>query len=105
MEIEHLTDENFSEKAKRQNSVVLIDFFATWCGPCRMQTPILERASKKLEGVEIYKVDVDECEKSAKEFGIMSIPTLVLLKDGNEVAKNVGLLSEEELVDFVNSNK
>jgi thioredoxin 1 len=104
MEIEHLTDENFNEKTNK--NLVLVDFFATWCGPCRMQSPILERVYDELKGkVEIYKIDVDECEKTAKNFGVMSIPTLVLLKDGKEVARNVGLLNQDALIDFIENNK
>ena len=85
---------------------VLVDFFATWCGPCRMQAPILERVKEELgDQVEIYKLDVDENEQTAKQFGVMSIPTLVLFKDGKEVAKNVGLMSQEAVVDLIDENK
>lgn len=105
MELLHLNDQNFNEKIA-ENKLVLVDFFATWCGPCRMQGPILERVKNQLgDEVEIYKLDVDEAEKTAKEYGVMSIPTLILFKDGKQVAKNVGLMSQEALVDWIENNK
>lgn len=103
--MELLNDKNFDEKIN-EKPLVLVDFFATWCGPCRMQAPILERVKEELgDQVEIYKLDVDENEQTAKQFGVMSIPTLILFKDGKEVAKNVGLMSQEAVVDLINENK
>ena len=103
--MELLNDKNFNEKLN-EKPLVLVDFFATWCGPCRMQAPILERVKEELgDQVELYKLDVDENEQTAKQFGVMSIPTLVLFKDGKEVAKNVGLMSQEAVVDLINENK
>lgn len=104
MSIEHLTEQNFLDNTK--NGLVLVDFFATWCGPCRMQAPILERVVVDLDdSAKIYKVDVDECEGVAKQYGIMSIPTLVLLKDGKEVARNVGLMSQDAVLELIQSHK
>ena len=103
--MELLNDKNFDKKIN-EKPLVLVDFFATWCGPCRMQAPILERVKEELgDQVEIYKLDVDENEQTAKQFGVMSIPTLVLFKDGKEVAKNVGLMSQEAVVDLIDENK
>ena len=105
MELKHLTDETF-EKEVDKDKLVLVDFFATWCGPCRMQGPILERVKDEVgDEVEIFKLDVDECEKTAKKFGVMSIPTLILFKNGREVAKNVGLLSQEQVLNLFENNK
>ena len=105
MELLHLTDKDFNEKIN-ENKLVLVDFFATWCGPCRMQAPILERVKNELgDQVEIYKLDVDENEKTAKEFGVMSIPTLILFKNGKEVVKNVGLMSQEAVLEMIENNK
>lgn len=101
--MEHLHDDNF--EAETKSGVVLVDLFATWCGPCRMLAPIVEQISEEIEDVKFVKVDVDECPATARKFGVMSIPTLILLKDGREVAKHVGLMSHDDLVDFVNDNK
>ncbi len=104
MELEHLNDQNFAEKTNKDN-LVLVDFFATWCGPCQILGPIVENVSEELEGVDVFKVDVDECNQTAKNFGVMSIPTLVLLKNGQEIARHIGLLNHDDLLDFVNQHK
>lgn len=95
-----ITEKEFDEKIK--SGVVLIDFFATWCGPCRMLTPILEEVSDKLDGkVSFYKVDVDEDEELARKFGVMMIPTLVIFKDGKQVEKKVGLIQADDLQEML----
>ena len=101
--MEILNDTNFGEKTN-QNNLVVIDFFATWCGPCRMMAPIFEDVSKEKGEVSFFKVDVDESPNVAKQFGVMSIPTLVAIKNGKEVDRNVGLLNREDLSDFVDKN-
>ncbi len=94
--MEIITEKNFEEKTK--SGLVLIDFFATWCGPCRMMSPILEEVGENLDGkVSIYKVDVDDDEKLARKFGILSIPTLIIFKDGKQVDKKVGYIQADDL--------
>ncbi|MFD1899796.1 thioredoxin [Enterococcus termitis] len=92
-----ITDKDFS--AETDNGLVLIDFWATWCGPCRMQSPILEQLSEEYDESElkIAKMDVDENPATPASFGIMSIPTLLLKKDGEVVEKAVGVHSKEQL--------
>ena len=102
--MEILNDTNFEEKVN-QNNLVVVDFFATWCGPCRMMAPIFEDVSKNMGEVLFFKVDVDESPMTAKQFGVMSIPTLVAIKNGKEVARNVGLINREDLQEFVEKNK
>lgn len=98
-----LTEKEFEESIKK--GVCLVDFFATWCGPCRMMSPILEDVAKKVEGkANVFKVDVDECENLARKFGVMSIPTLILFKDGKQVEKKIGLTQAESLVELIDSN-
>lgn len=97
-----INEKEFESATKE--GLVLVDFFASWCGPCRMMAVILEDVQKELEGkVEIYKVDVDNDEKLARSFGIMSIPTLILFENGKEVEKHVGLWQKEDLIDTINS--
>lgn len=96
MAILHLTEENFD--AVTGEGMSLVDFWATWCGPCRMQAPILEQLDGELEGsVKICKVDIDEQPELARRFGIMSIPTLVTIEDGEVLEMRVGVQSLEQL--------
>ena len=103
MEIEHLNKTDFEQKTN-QNNLVIVDFFATWCGPCRMLSPILSEVGEQMKGVTFYKVDVDENQDLAKKFGVMSIPTIIALKNGKEIDRNIGLLNREDLTEFVEKN-
>lgn len=90
MAIVTLTNDNFDATVKE--GTVLVDFWATWCGPCKMQAPILEQLDAKMDGaVTIGKVDVDDNPELANRFGVSSIPTLVILKDGEVAEKRVGV--------------
>ena len=94
-----LKNENFDEIVKE--GIVLVDFYASWCGPCKMQSPILESLE---EDVKIIKIDVDEHDELARRFGIMSIPTLILFKDGKEIRKNIGLTPKEVILSWIEEN-
>ena len=96
------TTENFTTEVLNADKPVLVDFYADWCGPCRMLAPVLQDISSERSNVKIVKVNVDEAEKVAQRFGIMSIPTLMVFKDGKEVSKKVGLCSKDEIVDMIN---
>ncbi len=94
--MEYLDDSNFASKTAQ--GVVLIDFFAPWCGPCRMLAPIVEQVAKEMEGKALVaKVDTDQSPGVATQFGITSIPTLVLLKNGREVKRVIGLRDAQAL--------
>ena len=96
-----LNKDNFEKSIA--NGVALVDFWAEWCGPCKMQLPIIEEFSGEMEGkATIVKVNVDEELELAQSFGIQSIPTLILFKDGKPVKKLVGLHSKEALYEEVN---
>ena len=97
----NLNKDNFEQSIA--NGVALVDFWAEWCGPCKMQLPIIEEFSSEMEGkATIGKVNVDEELELAQSFGIQSIPTLILFKDGKPVKKLVGLHSKESLYEEVN---
>ncbi|MCR2821948.1 thioredoxin [Lederbergia panacisoli] len=103
MAITHATDESFS--AETSEGVVLVDFWAPWCGPCKMIAPVLEELDVELgEKAKIVKVDVDDNQETASKFGIMSIPTLVVLKNGELVDKTVGFQPKEALAELVNKH-
>ena len=86
----HLDDENFAQSIA--NGVTLVDFFADWCGPCRMMTPILEAIANEMQGkVKIAKLDIDSAQKTTAQYQVTSIPTIILFKDGKESKRIVGL--------------
>ena len=101
MKIE-LIDQEFDEIIKED--LVLVDFYATWCGPCRMLSPILDEVLKETD-ITLLKVDVDKNEMIAKRYGIMSIPTMILFKNGEIVEKRVGMTSKDELIKWINEKK
>lgn len=94
-----LTDKNFEEEVLKSNIPVLVDYYAVWCGPCQIQNPILEEIAKEYEGkVKVGKVNVDENPESPSKYQVMSIPTLLLFKDGKAVKQMIGVQSKEKLV-------
>lgn len=97
--IKHLNDANEFEK-EVQGEVVLVDFFAEWCGPCQMLAPVLEELDKEGQ-VKIVKIDVDEVPELARQFRVMSIPTVMLFKNGQFVKKQLGFMPLEALKEFV----
>ena len=100
--MKNVTKDNFN--AEIENGVVLVDFYADWCGPCKMISPILSELSTKLEGeAAIVKVNVDEESELAQRFDVMSIPTLILFKDGKPVGRQTGFLPKPELEKFIKS--
>lgn len=102
MKIEHLDNESFENAIKGAKTPVLVDFFATWCGPCKMLAPILESVQEEIgEKAKIYKLDVDEGMEVAKRFGIMSVPTMIIFKNGEEVERLVGLRSKSEIISTI----
>ena len=93
-----LTKNNFEEEVIRSDVPVLVDFWATWCGPCRMLAPIIEEISEERKDIKVGKINVDDQPELANAFGVSSIPTLVVMKDGKEAARSVGLRSKEQVL-------
>lgn len=103
MAITNVTDQNFDAETKE--GLVLADFWAAWCGPCKMIAPVLEELDVELgDKVKIVKLDVDENPETAGKFGIMSIPTLLLFKDGEVVDKMIGFQPKEALAERINAH-
>ena len=93
-----LTADNFEEEVLKSEKTVLVDFWATWCGPCRMLAPVIEEISEENTDIKFCKIDVDEEPELAAEYGIQSIPTLIVFKDGKAVNKSVGVIPKDEII-------
>ena len=101
----HVTDDSFESDVLRSNAPVLVDYWAEWCGPCKMIAPILDEvASEYADKLKIAKLDVDQNAETAQKYGIRSIPCLMLFKDGDIVATQVGALSKSQLSEFIDQN-
>lgn len=102
MSVIKVTSKNFEEEVAKSNVPVLLDFWASWCGPCKMVSPIVDAVAEEVEGrVKVGKINVDEEQELAKSFSIMSIPTLVVINNGKLVNQAVGVRSKEEILDMI----
>ena len=101
----HLTDASFNEEVVQSDTPVLIDFWAAWCGPCRMIAPVIEELSSEYDGkAKICKLDVDNNQQTAMQFGIRSIPTILIFKGGEVVDTIVGAVPKEQIVNKLNNH-
>ena len=96
-----INNENFEQEVLKSNKTVLIDFYAEWCGPCQMLSPIVEQVAQENDNIKVVKVNVDENQSLAVEFGIKAIPTLIVIKEGKEANRAVGMLSKAELLELI----
>ena len=105
MSIVYLNDSNFEDEIGKQEVPCIIDFFAQWCGPCNMLGPVFEKVSDEYEGkCEFFKVNVDDAPNTAAKFAVMSIPTIIILVDGEKKAVTMGALGEDALKEFIEKN-
>ena len=100
------TDENFDQEALKEEKLVVVDFYADWCGPCKMMAPVVEELAEELqEEVKIGKLNVDDSPEIAQSFRVMNIPTILLLKNGEAVDKIVGAVPKASLLEKINQHK
>lgn len=103
--IQHVTDATFKSEVLDSTIPVLVDYWAEWCGPCKMIAPILDEVAREYAGrLKVAKLNIDDNPKTPGEFGIRGIPTLILFKNGNADATKVGALSKSQLTAFIDSN-
>ena len=100
----HFTKEGF-DKALSQGKLMMVDFWASWCGPCRMLGPVIEQLDNQYPDVVVGKVNVDDEQELAMRYGVMSIPTVIFFKDGKEIDRKVGVMPPEAFVQVLEANK
>ena len=101
MSVINITKENFNAEVLSSDKPVLIDFWASWCGPCRMVSPIVDEIAQERTDIKVGKVNVDEQSELAAQFGVMSIPTLVVMKDGKVVNRSVGARPKRDILSLL----
>ena len=105
MGINQVTDNNFQNEVLSSKKPVLVDFWAEWCGPCKMIGPILEELALEMDDkIKIVKVDVDDNNQTAMNYAVRSIPTLIIIKDKTVVAQHIGAASKTQIENFINQN-
>lgn len=97
----HITKQNFQEEVLQSDKPVLVDFWASWCGPCRMVGPVVEEIARERTDIKVCKINVDEESELAAQFQIMSIPTLMVVKDGKVVNRSAGAKSKEQILQML----
>lgn len=101
MEVLKVTSENFEKEVLQSDKPVLIDFYADWCGPCKMLSPIVDEVAEENTDIKVVKINVDNAQDLAMKYQVMSIPTLVVIRDGREVNRSIGLIDKSEVISLI----
>ena len=101
MRVKQISEKDFKKVINNKEKRVLVDCYADWCGPCKMISPIIDELSSEIDTCDFYKLNVDEAEDISREYGVMSIPTVLVFENGKEVSRSVGLKSKEELTEII----
>lgn len=102
MNITELNNENFEKEVLQSEKPVLIDFWAIWCGPCRMMSPVVDEIAETMgEKVKVCKVNIDENQELAEKYGVMTIPTFLVIKNGSEVGRTIGVQPKEDILKLI----
>ena len=102
MKVMEISKDSFNEEVINSKGIVLVDFYANWCGPCKMLRPVLDSIAEERSDVKIVSINVDEAEGLAMSYGISSIPCVVKFKDGVDIGRSIGFKSKEEIESFIN---
>lgn len=103
MSVKYLSENNFKEEVLENGGTVLVDFFADWCGPCQMMSPVIDQIAEELDNITVGKVNVDQNQELAIEYDVMNIPTFIIFKDGKPAKTIIGLQSKSELTNVLKS--
>ena len=103
MEIIKANSQNFEEEVIKSEKIVLVDFYADWCGPCKMLSPIIDEVAEENDDIKVVKVNVDDSQDLAMKYQVMSIPTLVVIKNGSEINRSVGLIDKAQILNLIKS--
>lgn len=101
MAVKTLTNENFEQEVLQASTPVLVDFWASWCGPCRMLSPVVDEVSEEAGGVVVGKVNIDEQQDLASRYQVMTIPTLIVFRNGQEADRSVGVVPKQKILDML----
>lgn len=102
MEILKVNNDNFEKEVLQSDKKVLVDFYADWCGPCKMMSPVVDEIAEEMgDGVKVCKINIDEEQNLAVKYDVMSIPTFIVIKDGKEVGRTVGVQPKEEIISML----
>ena len=101
MEIIKANSQNFEEEVIKSEKIVLVDFYADWCGPCKMLSPIIDEVAEENDDIKVVKVNVDDSQDLAMKYQVMSIPTLVVIKNGSEINRSVGLIDKSQVANLI----
>lgn len=101
MAVVEITKQNYETEVMQSDKPVLIDFWASWCGPCQMLSPVVDEIGKEHEDIKVCKVNVDEQQELAMQFQVMSIPMLVVMKGGQETNRSIGVISKDEILALI----
>lgn len=100
MEVLKVNSDNFDAEVLNCDKTVLIDFYADWCGPCKMFAPIIDEVANENQNIKVVKINIDDNQDIAAKYQIMSIPTLVIVRNGNEVARSVGVIDKDKIIEL-----
>ena len=102
MSVISLNEKNFEEEVLKSDKTVLIDFWASWCGPCKMMSPVIDAIAEEMgEKIKVCKINIDEEQNLAVKYNVMSIPTFIVIKDGKEVSRSVGVQDKSEIIGMI----